>query len=173
MFEPLNKPRTKLSNDPKCICAWLPDDDHGWICNVSRHPVTINSCTWPSVEHFYQAQKFIGHPDLMEQIAHEPNPEKAKGIAHAPENTPLVRSDWEIEKDEVMHIGLRAKVQQNPDVLQHLLASGDLHIVEDSPVDYYWGCGENGTGLNRLGALWEEIRQQLRMSGNKALDLID
>ena len=31
--------------------------------------------------------------------------------------------------------------------------------VENSPIDYYWGCGADGSGENRLGAILMEVRQ--------------
>ena len=31
-----------------------------------------------------------------------------------------------------------------------------------APGDYYWGCGKDGSGKNRLGAILEQVREQLR-----------
>ena len=57
--------------------------------------------------------------------------------------------------------GLIAKVTQHEFVASALRATTGLRIVEDSPVDYYWGCGKDGTGANRLGVLWEQVRDML------------
>jgi len=43
-----------------------------------------------------------------------------------------------------------------------LLSTGDAEIVENSPIDYYWGCGANGSGKNRLGIILMEVRDILR-----------
>jgi predicted NAD-dependent protein-ADP-ribosyltransferase YbiA (DUF1768 family) len=43
-----------------------------------------------------------------------------------------------------------------------LLSTGETPIVENSPIDYYWGCGADGTGENRLGAILMDVRDTLR-----------
>lgn len=156
------EPRTALSNDPNCVCAWFPEDPHGWIVNFSNHPVKIDGVIWKTVEHFYQCQKFIGYPDIIERMAAAPTPKKAKEIAYEPLVVTLGRKDWKNVRDEVMLKGLTAKVTQHKDIRDALLSTGNLRIVEDSPVDSYWGCGKDGKGTNRLGHLWEQIRDMVR-----------
>ncbi|NES05091.1 MAG: NADAR family protein [Okeania sp. SIO2F4] len=36
-------------------------------------------------------------------------------------------------------------------------------IIENSPSDYYWGCGKDGTGKNKLGLILMAVRQTLRV----------
>ena len=43
-----------------------------------------------------------------------------------------------------------------------LLSTGERKLIEDSPVDYYWGCGEDGSGVNMLGKLLMELRTELQ-----------
>jgi N-glycosidase YbiA len=43
-----------------------------------------------------------------------------------------------------------------------LLATGDDLLVENAPGDYYWGCGKDGSGKNRLGTILMEVREILR-----------
>ena len=44
--------------------------------------------------------------------------------------------------------------------LQKLLDSTKpAFIIEDSPYDYYWGCGSDGKGKNMLGQLLCKIRK--------------
>jgi len=43
-----------------------------------------------------------------------------------------------------------------------LLSTGDEQIIENSPIDYYWGCGADGSGKNMLGQVLMEIREILR-----------
>ena len=52
-----------------------------------------------------------------------------------------------------MRKALEAKFTQNPKIREVLISSKDELIVEKSPTDFYWGCGNNGTGKNRLGLL--------------------
>lgn len=86
---------------------------------------------WPSVEHYYQAQKFAGsaHPDaaeLQEAIAAAASPEEAAGLGrraqrHRPE---LLRPDWEQAKVPVMLAALRAKCATHAAPRAMLLATG-------------------------------------------------
>jgi N-glycosidase YbiA len=35
--------------------------------------------------------------------------------------------------------------------------------VEDSPVDYFWGCGIDRSGQNQLGQILMQVRSELRV----------
>lgn len=61
-----------------------------------------------------------------------------------------------------MYDALILKAKQHPEFKEKLLESGDREIIEDSPYDYYWGCGENGTGKNRLGKMLMKLRNQIK-----------
>jgi predicted NAD-dependent protein-ADP-ribosyltransferase YbiA (DUF1768 family) len=45
-----------------------------------------------------------------------------------------------------------------------LRESGHEDIVEDSPTDYFWGEGADGTGQNMLGKLWMKIRAEKKVA---------
>ncbi|HLY31420.1 MAG TPA: NADAR domain-containing protein, partial [Ktedonobacterales bacterium] len=47
-----------------------------------------------------------------------------------------------------------------------LLGTGDEEIVESSPSDYYWGCGADGSGKNRLGHTLMLVRERLRQNAS-------
>lgn len=131
----------------------------GSFSNFSAHPVMIE-LRWPTVEHFFQAQKYRGI-DLVayQMIVHAASPVDAARIGRDP--TRAIRSDWDAVRDEVMRTGLRAKVMQHADVRELLLSTGDAVIVEHTANDGYWGDGGDGTGRNRLGELWMELRDEL------------
>lgn len=69
--------------------------------NFSAHGFELDGKWWPTSEHYFQAQKFVGTPHMEE-------------------------------------------------------------IVEDSPINSYWGCGADRLGKNRLGVILMEVRKQLR-----------
>ena len=73
-----------------------------------------------------------------------------------------VRADWEQVKDAVMFKGLQAKFTQLPHLASRLKDTGDRPITEVSPRDWYWGCGGDRKGKNRLGHLLVNIRAFLR-----------
>ena len=73
-----------------------------------------------------------------------------------------LRSDWEQVKDDVMREAALQKFSTHADIREILLATGDKVLVENSPIDYYWGCGKDGSGKNKLGQILMEVREILR-----------
>ena len=73
-----------------------------------------------------------------------------------------VREDWEQVKDSIMEKAVLKKFSTHADIKEILLATGDEEIVENSPIDYYWGCGADGSGKNRLGQILMQVRETLR-----------
>ena len=113
---------------------------------------------WPTVEHYFQAQKFPGTPQV-ETIRLAPSPQLAKHLGQSREY-PL-RPDWDQTKEAVMKRALGRKFA-HPRLRALLLDTGDRDLVEASPHDPYWGCGPDGKGLNRAGRLLMEVRKELR-----------
>ncbi len=54
------------------------------------------------------------------------------------------RHDWEQVKDQIMATALHAKFTQYENLMQMLLGTGDAILVENSPIDRYWGNGGDG-----------------------------
>jgi ribA/ribD-fused uncharacterized protein len=65
-------------------------------------------------------------------------------------------------KDEIMLRAVRAKFQSHESLGEELLATGDEEIIEQTTDDKYWGCGSDGTGLNKLGLILMQVRAELR-----------
>jgi ribA/ribD-fused uncharacterized protein len=61
-----------------------------------------------------------------------------------------------------MYRGVLRKFTIHSDIRQILLRTGDSLLVENSPIDYYWGCGADGSGKNRLGHILMEVRAVYR-----------
>lgn len=53
------------------------------------------------------------------------------------------------------------KFQTHKDLSELLLSTGGNDIVENAPGDYYWGCGKDGSGLNKLGKILMRVRDSL------------
>lgn len=140
------------------IKFYKPKDPYGCFSNFSRHPITLDGRTWATTEHYFQAQKYIGTP-RYDQIANAPTPRIAADLGRD-RGLPL-RADWEQVKDEVMLKCVREKVLQHLYIKELLLSTGDAEIIEDSPIDWYWGCGKDGTGRNQLGKTFMIIRDEL------------
>jgi ribA/ribD-fused uncharacterized protein len=135
---------------------------YGCFSNFSPHPIDINSTRWSTVEHYYQAQKFLGSEDahLISLIYHAPTPEAAAILGRCPNYR--LRSDWELIKIPVMRTAVRLKFLTHTEIREVLLLTGDKILVENSPTDYFWGCGIDQTGENHLGRIIMSVRTELR-----------
>jgi ribA/ribD-fused uncharacterized protein len=120
------------------------DPDEGW---------------WPTVENYYQAQKFTD-PELRKLLRKADKPMIAKSLAD--KNKAAIRPDWDAIKDEVMYRAVRRKFELHPELKAMLLETGDEEIIETAPTDTYWGVDRDGTGLNKLGKIIARIREELR-----------
>lgn len=141
-------------------------DPYGCFSNFSPHGIHLQGQYWPTVEHYYQAQKFCGTEDapLIKVIHAASSPEMAASLGRS--STRKVRQDWEQVKCSIMREAVLTKFLTYADIQAILLSTDDKAIVENSPTDYYWGCGLDRTGKNHLGqvlmSVREEIRQRLR-----------
>lgn len=135
------------------------EEPYGCFSNFSRHGIEMDGIWWPTVEHYFQAQKFAGTP-YAGQIQGALTPKHAAEMGRN-RMVPL-RSDWEQVKDEVMVKALLRKFETHKGLHILLLSTGEEEIVENAPGDYYWGCGADGSGQNKLGKLLMEVRSTLR-----------
>ncbi len=135
---------------------------YGCFSNFSPHWVDLQGDRWPTSEHFYQAQKFVGSPDetLISHIRRAATPEKAAALGRDPHHR--VREDWDQAKQAVMYQVVRDKFQRHRDIQAVLLGTGEEWLIEDSPTDYYWGCGATGDGQNHLGRILMAVRGELK-----------
>jgi N-glycosidase YbiA len=152
---------TESWSGPAPIYFYKADRPHGYLSNFSRHPIELDGYLWPTVEHYYQAQKFAGTNFcfLMSEIRAAPKPEAAAAIGRCADYAPS--ADWGGRKLAVMKRAVEAKFTSHRELQQLLLATGKALIVEDSPVDYFWGCGEDRSGLNHLGQILMDVRATL------------
>lgn len=125
-----------------------------WLSNFSPHSFMHAGRYWPTVEHLYQAMKF-DDPEKQELIRLLDKPWQAKRTARTLTG---IRSDWKEIRETVMRTALRAKFASNPGLVLLLKDTGTDLLIENSPTDFYWGCGKDNTGQNRLGVLLMELR---------------
>ncbi|KAH7884347.1 DUF1768-domain-containing protein [Phlebopus sp. FC_14] len=130
--------------------------------NFSPHDVHFRGKRYPTSEHLFQSFKFLDtHPEIAERVREcGERPMLAFDEAHRYQS--WVRDDWRQVNVEKMEIALRLKFTQHPDLKAMLLGTGDAELIEDSPRDYFWGIGANGTGRNELGKALVRLREELR-----------
>lgn len=141
------------------IFFYEPYDQFGFLSNFALSPILIDDITWPSSEHFYQAQKFDDEY-TVDRILRSTDPGDAFLISR--ENEAHVRSDWLDIRDNVMRFVVTEKFKQNSQFAHQLVATDDLEIKEHSHKDAYWGDGGDGKGLNKLGKILMDVRRELQ-----------
>jgi ribA/ribD-fused uncharacterized protein len=126
--------------------------------NFSAHAIEFRGKLYPTCEHAYQAAKCTD-PQGQEAIRNARSPLEAKRLAN--ETYKAARDpDWGNKKVAIVEEILRAKLAQHPEAQDALKESGSEEIVEDSPTDYFWGEGADGSGQNVLGKLWMKLRDE-------------
>ena len=142
----------------KQILFYRQNDPYGEFSNFSPHPFKLKGRVWPTSEHYFQAQKFVG-TEHEEIVRNAKTPSVAAKMGRS-RSLPL-RADWETVKEDVMREALRAKFELYPKLKSMLLSAGDAELIEHTRNDRYWADGGDGTGKNRLGYLLMELRTQL------------
>lgn len=142
------------------IKFWRTTGPYGFMANFSKHNIVVDGKDYPTSEHYYQAQKFTD-PLKQEMVRGQATPKAAKQMACTLDG---LRPDWEQVKFDIMVRTLKLKVYQHPELLAKLIATGDEPLGEDSPYDYTWGLGKDGSGKNLLGKAWEEVRKCVKDS---------
>ncbi len=131
----------------------------GWLSNFSQHAFTLDGVRWASVEHYYQAQKYAG-TETADRIRKAESAVVARKLGQNRSLTP--RDDWDTVKVDIMRRAVRAKFEQNRQLREQLLETGDNELVHESKSDLFWGLNLDGAGDNRLGLILMETRSQLR-----------
>ncbi len=126
---------------------------YGCFCNFSLHGFKLNGLWWPTAEHYYQAQKFVGTPHA-EIIRVAKTPAESAKLGHSLPH----RLDWKKNKYEVMRQAVLCKFQTHEDIREILIETGDKTIVQKDMGDAYWGLGKDGKGHNYLGKILMEVR---------------
>lgn len=146
-----------MANTP--ILFYTLRNKWGIFSNFFKGKFELDGVEWPTVEHYFQAQKFP-NTEHVENIRRLATPKAAKDYGRRTDIQ--IRPDWEEVKEDVMYLALDAKFSQRPTLKARLLETGNRVLVEHSKFDTYWGDGGDGSGRNRLGILLMALRDELR-----------
>ena len=131
-------------------------DPYGFLGNFYPSRMFIGDRWWNWVEAPYQAAKTVTRED-EDLIWNAKTAMESRNLGQKVK----MRSDWDQIKRDIMKECCLAKFLQHPDLRKQLMGTGTEELIEDSPIDWYWGCGKDGTGQNVLGQVLMEIRTQL------------
>ncbi|WP_018607831.1 NADAR family protein [Uliginosibacterium gangwonense] len=128
------------------------------LSNFAPYGFALDGAYWPTVEHYFQAQKFTDAA-YKERIRTAKKPKEARALGQSRQHP--IHPEWDLLREQVMLKALRLKFE-NPKLRDILRSTGQAALVEASPFDYFWGAGHDGSGQNRLGRLLEQIRQEIQ-----------
>jgi ribA/ribD-fused uncharacterized protein len=132
-------------------------EPYGFLNNFYRSRFFIYNRWWNWVEAPYQAMKTI-IPEERDRIWAATTPRESRDLGQKV----TMHDSWDKIKVEVMYQCCLAKFTQNQDLMDKLMATGDEELIEDSPIDSFWGCGADGQGQNNLGKVLMRVRKDLR-----------
>jgi len=139
--------------------------EYAFLSNFHEAPLLYKGIKWPTSEHAYQAMKSTNEADWrMFALLETPGESKKLG------QKLKCREHWEAVKDDFMFEIVQAKFEQNTDLMQKLLATGNRTLVEFNYWgDKYWGmvrdANGNLIGKSKLGEILMRIRSNLRGEG--------
>ena len=88
------------------------NDPFGYFSNFAPYPIVLVNEVWPTVEHYFQANKFDDFK-VWDVIKYIKSPMEA--AKEGRDRKYKLKSDWEEIKDKVMHKALKAKFLQHPE----------------------------------------------------------
>ncbi|OJJ19632.1 Swarming motility protein ybiA [marine bacterium AO1-C] len=140
---------------------YAQNEAYGEFSNFAGFGVELGGKFYPTIEHYYQAQKFENEA-YNEKIRQAATPKEAADLGKTRE-LPL-RANWDSVKSDIMWQAVQQKFHSHYDLAQMLLETDQKLLIENSPYDEYWGIGSAGQGHNHLGTLLMRMRNQLKQS---------
>ena len=168
---------TYKSSVDEIIGFHLPTETHGCFSNWFHSGFTYAGIYYTCAEQYMMAQKVsLGKRyDLQKQIMQTSDPSKIKDLGGRNYFLEFAKIEkiWFKNSKHIVKRGVKAKFQQNPDILQELLDTGEALLCECSRQDKIWGIGINlrdsswhdinkWNGNNQLGVILMEVRDELR-----------
>lgn len=129
-------------------------NNYYFLSNFSDSVFVYDGIQYQNAEAAFQAQK-CENPKDREQFS-SLNSTEAKKLGRKVS----LRKDWESVKVDLMRQIVTEKFQQNPDLKEQLLATGNAYLEEGNTWgDRIWGTVD-GKGANLLGQILMALREQ-------------
>ncbi|GAB1347335.1 NADAR family protein [Cloacibacterium normanense] len=144
-----------ISDFAQAIYFYSVNEEYGEFSNFFENGILYQEKYYPTVEHFYQAQKF-DDAEYSEKIRNADSPKIASELGKT--RAIKLKENWDDIKVEIMTFAIRNKFENNERLKDLLLSTGKRLLIENSPYDNYWGIGKTGEGYNQLGNILMRIR---------------
>jgi len=165
--------QTRTYSRKESVVFLKTDEPFGGLSNMAGgYPIHVNGVRILTSEALYQVCRFPHLPDVQKLIIGQVSPMTAK-MRSKPYRKDS-RPDWDQVRVRIMRWSLRMKLANNWNTFSALLLkTGDRPIVEESRKDAFWGAkvvddGDTLVGMNVLGRLLMELREQVKQQGRDA-----
>lgn len=136
-------------------------NEHTWfrgeyyfLSNFYQTDIVYDNLHFTSAEAAFQSAKTTNFDTKLKFT--KLNPSQAKALGRSIK----LREDWEDIKDKVMYDILHIKFG-NYILAERLVKTGDAVLVENNDWgDTYWGVDKSKGGLNKLGQILMQIREE-------------
>jgi ribA/ribD-fused uncharacterized protein len=174
------KPKRKLKKkggaEEEAILFHAAGEDKGpfrTFSNMAEYPIQIEDKRYPTVEHYFQAEKAreFNDKEILEKILETPSSKAVKALGKKVKN--FIKEKWDHERLDIMKRGVRAKFVQHPELQKQLIETGTKQIGDADARDLYWGIGtsenteksknpEKWKGQNQLGKILMALREEFK-----------
>ncbi|KAE8230680.1 hypothetical protein CF326_g4318 [Tilletia indica] len=131
-----------------------------FLSNSFPSKISVGPYRFLNAEAVYQAAKFGENPELQTEIIETVWPQDMLDKVERWGN--YVEENWEGRRLAVMKHVQMLKYTQNLQLQDRLLQTGNAELIYQPDRDGFFGCGQNGHGLNHLGRILVELRSYLR-----------
>ena len=146
------------------------------LSNYFACPITFRNQSFGSLEHAYQHTKalFFGHEESAARIKDARDPSEAKSISYEITGPRDLQKKWDDQRVDLMTSLVKAKCQQNPNVVKELKITGNK-IIAESGRDRYYATGlpitykdvlQSGkwVGKSNLGEILMNVRREINQN---------
>ena len=132
----------------------------------------VDGNSYSTAEHYMMAEKarLFGDLENAEKVMSAENPGKAKSIGSEVRN--FDQTHWEEHRIGIVKRANFEKFEQNTNLKEFLINTGNRVLVEASPIDRIWGIGleenhrdvdipQNWRGTNLLGLTLMDVTHEL------------
>ncbi len=149
------------------------DEENGFLSNWYKSPFVLDGQRFSCVEQYmmYRKAAVFGDSEIMDLILDTEDPGTIKDLGRRVQN--YDNDVWSSCRQVIVYRALLAKFEQNSDLKQKLMDTGDAILAECAHDDKIWGIGRYPTddrrldpkqwiGQNLLGYALMEVREQLK-----------
>lgn len=146
-----------MVNKDNLVTFWNTSGEFGCFSNWKKSIFKVGEIEFYNMEQFimYQKALLFGDVEVAEKILKEKNPKEIKKFGREVKN--FNAEIWSRNLFHLCSVGMVEKFNQNPDMKNILISTGNKTIVEASPYDKIWGIGMSETDEDILNmSKWGE-----------------